>query len=116
VIVLVAALGNAFGPNPERGIFRTSDGGKTWAKVLSKDENTGGIGVVFDPRNPNVVFASLWQARRQSWFFSSGGPGSGLYKSEDNGVTWNQLTGNGLPDGILGIIRISVSGADSNRG
>src|SRR5437870_955817 len=114
-IVLVAALGHAFGPNAERGIFRTSDGGKTWTKVLSKDENTGGIDVVFDPHNPNVVFASLWQARRQPWFFSSGGPGSGLYKSEDNGVTWKQLTGNGLPDGILGIIGISVSGADSNR-
>src|SRR5947209_2900576 len=114
-IVLVAALGHAFGPNPERGILRTSDGGKTWAKVLSKDENTGGIDVVFDPRNPNVVFASLWQARRQPWFFSSGGPGSGLYKSEDNGVTWKQLTGNGLPDCNLGKIGIAVSGADSNR-
>ncbi|PYK89391.1 MAG: glycosyl hydrolase, partial [Verrucomicrobia bacterium] len=114
-IVLVAALGHAFGPNAERGIFRTSDGGKTWTKVLSKDENTGGIDVVFDPHNPNVVFASLWQARRQPWFFSSGGPGSGLYKSEDNGVSWKQLTGNGLPDGILGRIGISVSGADSNR-
>ncbi len=114
-IVLVAALGHAFGPNAERGIFRTSDGGKTWTKVLSKDENTGGIDVVFDPHNPNLVFASLWQARRQPWFFSSGGPGSGLYKSEDNGVTWKQLTGNGLPDGILGRIGISVSGADSNR-
>ncbi len=114
-IVLVAALGHAFGPNAERGIFRTSDGGKTWTKVLSKDENTGGIDVVFDPHNPNVVFASLWQARRQPWFFSSGGPGSGLYKSEDNGVTWKQLTGSGLPDGILGRIGISVSGADSNR-
>src|SRR5205823_5048434 len=114
-IVLVAALGHAFGPNAERGIFRTSNRGKKWTKVLSKDQNTGGIDVVFDPRNPNVVFASLWQARRQPWFFSSGGPGSGLYKSEDNGVTWKQLTGNGLPDGILGIIGISVSGADSNR-
>jgi photosystem II stability/assembly factor-like uncharacterized protein len=114
-IVLVAALGHAFGPNQERGIFRTSDGGKTWNKVLYKDENTGGIDIVFDPHNPNVVFASLWQARRQPWFFSSGGPGSGLYKSEDNGVTWKQLTGNGLPDGILGRIGIAVSGADSNR-
>ncbi len=114
-VVLVAALGHAFGPNQERGIFRTTDGGKTWTKVLSKDENTGGIDVVFDPHNPNIVFASLWQARRQPWFFSSGGPGSGIYRSEDNGVTWKHLEGNGLPDGILGKIGIAVSGADSNR-
>ena len=114
-VALVAALGHAFGPNQERGIFRTSDGGKTWTKVLSKDENTGGIDIVFDPHNPNIVFASLWQARRQPWFFSSGGPGSGLYRSEDNGVTWKHLEGNGLPEGILGRIGITVSGADSNR-
>src|SRR5712692_4488849 len=114
-VVLVAALGHAFGPNQVRGIFRTADGGKTWTKVLSKDENTGGIDVVFDPHNPNIVFASLWQARRQPWFFSSGGPGSGLYRSEDNGVTWKHLEGNGLPDGILGKIGVAVSGADSNR-
>jgi len=114
-VVLVAALGHAFGPNQERGIFRTADGGKTWTKVLSKDANTGGIDVVFDPTNSNIVFASLWQARRQPWFFSSGGPGSGLYRSEDNGVTWKHLEGNGLPDGILGKIGVAVSGADPNR-
>ena len=114
-VAIVAALGHAFGPNKERGIFRTADGGKTWTNVLFKDENTGGIDVVFDPHNPNIVFAALWQAKRQPWFFSSGGAGSGLYRSEDNGVTWKQLTGNGLPDGILGRIGISVSGADSNR-
>src|SRR5207247_1658342 len=114
-VVLVAALGHAFGPNQERGIFRTADGGKTWTKVLSKDENTGGIDIVFDPHNPNIVFASLWQARRQPWFFSSGGPGSGLYRSQDNGVTWKRLEGNGLPSGILGKIGVAVSGADSNR-
>src|SRR5438309_812958 len=114
-IVLVAALGHAFGPNQERGVFRTTGGGKTWAKVLSKDENTGGIDVVFDPHNSNVVFAALWQARRQPWFFSSGGPGSGLYRSQDGGATWKRLEGNGLPEGILGRIGISVSGADSNR-
>ena len=114
-VVLVAALGHAFGPNQERGIFRTTDGGKTWTKVLSKDENTGGIDVVFDPHNPNIVFATLWQARRQPWNFSSGGPGSGLYRSEDNGVTWKHLEGNGLPDGILGKIGVAVSGADPNR-
>src|SRR5437016_796402 len=97
------------------GVWKTTDGGKTWTKVLSKDENTGGIDVVFDPHNPNIVFASLWQARRQPWFFSSGGAGSGLYRSEDNGATWKHLEGNGLPEGILGKIGVAVSGADSNR-
>src|SRR3954452_11864099 len=114
-VVLVAALGHIFGPNQERGIFRTTDGGKTWMRVLWKDQDTGGIDIVFDPQNSNVVFASLWQARRQPWNFSSGGPGSGLYRSQDGGATWKRLEGNGLPDGILGRIGVSVSGADSNR-
>ncbi|MEY2557925.1 MAG: hypothetical protein QOE34_1350 [Verrucomicrobiota bacterium] len=114
-IVLVAALGHIFGQNQERGIFRTTDGGKTWTKVLSKDQDTGGSDVVFDPNNSNIVFATLWQARRQPWFFSSGGPGSGLYRSEDGGATWKRLEGNGLPEGILGRIGVSVSGADPNR-
>jgi photosystem II stability/assembly factor-like uncharacterized protein len=114
-IVLVAALGHAWGPNAERGVFRTADGGKTWQKVLYKDENTGAIDVVFDPKNSSIVYASLWQVRRQPWTFNSGGPGSGLYKSVDGGLTWKQLQGNGLPDGILGRIGIAVSGADSNR-
>ncbi len=114
-IVFVAALGHAFGPNDERGIFRTTDGGKTWQKVLGKDKDTGAIDVVFDPQNPNTLFAALWQMRRQPWFFSSGGPGSGLYRSTDGGNTWQQLQGNGLPDGVLGRIGVTVSGADSNR-
>jgi photosystem II stability/assembly factor-like uncharacterized protein len=114
-IVLVAALGHAFGPNTERGVFRTTDGGKFWTKVLYKDENTGAIDVSFDPRDSRIVYAALWQARRQPWNFSSGGPGSGLYRSTDGGVSWKQLTGNGLPGGILGRIHVSVSGADSNR-
>lgn len=114
-IVFVAALGHAFGPNKERGIFRTTDGGKTWTKVLGKDENTGAIDVVFDPHNPSTLFAALWQMRRQPWFFSSGGPGSGLYRSTDGGSTWQQLRGNGLPAGVLGRIGVTVSGADSNR-
>ncbi len=114
-IVLVAALGHAWGPNSERGIFRTADGGKTWQKVLYKDENTGAVEVVFDPRNSSIVYAALWQVRRQPWYFNSGGPGSGLYKSVDGGLTWKQLTGHGLPEGNLGRIGISVSGADSNR-
>src|SRR5271167_635847 len=114
-IALVAALGHAWGPNAERGVFRTADGGKTWQKVLYKDENTGAIDVAFDPKNSSIVYASLWQVRRQPWTFSSGGPGSGLYKSTDGGLTWKQLTGSGLPNGPLGRIGVSVSGADSNR-
>jgi photosystem II stability/assembly factor-like uncharacterized protein len=114
-IVLVAALGHAFGPNTERGVFRTTDGGRSWTKVLYKDENTGAIDVSFDPHNARIVYAALWQARRQPWNFSSGGAGSGLYRSSDGGVSWKQLTGNGLPAGILGRIHVSVSPADSKR-
>ena len=114
-IVLVAAFGHAFGPNTERGVFRTTDGGKTWTKVLYKDEQTGAIDVSFDPHNSRIVYAALWQARRQPWNFSSGGPGSGLYRSTDGGVSWTRLSGNGLPAGILGRIHVSVSGADSKR-
>jgi photosystem II stability/assembly factor-like uncharacterized protein len=114
-IVLVAAIGHAFGPNAERGVFRSSDGGKTWKKTLYKDENTGAIDVTFDPHDPHTVYAALWQVRRQPWNFSSGGPGSGLYRSSDGGVTWTQLKGNGLPAGILGRIDVSVSGANAKR-
>ncbi len=114
-IVLVAALGHAFGPNANRGVFRSTDGGKTWTKVLYRDDHTGAIDVTFDPHNSQIVYASLWQAVRQPWNFSSGGPGSGLYRSMDGGVTWTQLKGNGIPTGILGRIDVSVSGGDSNR-
>ena len=114
-IVLVAALGHAFGPNAERGIFRSSDGGKSWTKVLYRDEQTGAIDVSFDPHDAKIVYAAMWQARRQPWNFSSGGPGSGLYRSTDGGVTWKPLSGNGLPPGILGRIHVSVSGASSKR-
>jgi photosystem II stability/assembly factor-like uncharacterized protein len=114
-IVLVAALGHAFGANPERGVFRTTDGGKSWTKVLYKDEQTGAIDVCFDPHDAKIVYAALWQARRQPWNFSSGGPSSGLYRSSDGGVSWTRLSGNGLPAGILGRIHVAVSGADSKR-
>src|ERR1700732_1411477 len=81
-IVFVAALGHPYGPNTERGIFRTTDGGKTWDKVLYQDENSGGIDVAFDPHNANILFAALWQARRSPWNMSDGGPGRGLYRSK----------------------------------
>ncbi|HTT19302.1 MAG TPA: hypothetical protein VMG82_10170 [Candidatus Sulfotelmatobacter sp.] len=113
-IVFVAALGHPFGPNTERGIFRTTDGGKTWEKVLYKDENTGGIDVAFDPRNPNILFAALWQARRTSWSMASGGPGSGLYRSNDGGTTWKHLEEHGLPKGPFGKIGVAVA-ANSDR-
>ncbi len=114
-IVFVAALGHAYGPNSERGIFRTRDGGRTWDKVLYKDDHTGGIDVVFDPNNSNILFASLWQVVRTPYSLDSGGPGSGLYKSTDGGTTWKRLEGDGLPNGILGRMGVSVSGGDSNR-
>jgi photosystem II stability/assembly factor-like uncharacterized protein len=113
-IVYVAALGHPFGPNTERGIFRTTDGGKTWEKVLYKDENTGGIDIAFDPRNSHILFASLWEARRTPWGLSSGGPGSGLYRSNDNGSTWKRLEEHGLPKGPYGRIGIAVA-ANSDR-
>jgi len=108
-IAYVAAFGHTFGPNAERGIFRTTAGGKTWNKVLYKDENSGGIDLSLDPNNPNVIFASLWQARRSPWGMDSGGPGSGLYRSTDGGNTWKHLTGHGLPDGTLGRIGLAVA-------
>ena len=114
-IVFVAALGHAYGSNEERGIFRTTDGGATWQRVLYKDDKTGAIDVVFDPNNSNTLFASLWEVYRTPWSLNSGGPGSGLYKSIDGGSTWTRLEGHGLPAGIMGRIGVSVSGADSNR-
>src|SRR5437660_616478 len=113
-IVFVAALGHPYGPNTERGIFRTMDGGKTWDKVLYKDENTGGIDVAFDPHNPNIIFGALWQARRTSWSMDSGGPGSGIYRSTDGGATWKHLQEHGLPKGPYSKIGIAVA-ANSER-
>jgi len=113
-IAFVAALGHPYGPNPERGIFRTLDGGKTWEKVLYKDENTGGIDVAFDPHNPNILFGALWQARRTSWSMDDGGPGSGLYRSNDGGSTWKRIEEHGLPKGPYGKIGVAVA-ANSER-
>ncbi|HYM61703.1 MAG TPA: glycosyl hydrolase [Thermoanaerobaculia bacterium] len=114
-IVFVAALGHAYGPNAERGIFRTVDGGKSWEKVLFKNDHTGGVDVVFDPHSPSILYAALWEVMRTPWSLTSGGEGSGLYKSIDGGATWKRIEGDGLPKGIMGRIGVSVSGADGNR-
>jgi photosystem II stability/assembly factor-like uncharacterized protein len=110
-IVLVAALGRAYGPNSERGVFRTTDGGQRWQKVLYKDENTGAIDLAFDPDNSQTIFATLWRTRRPPWstYAPLGGPGSGLYKSTDEGSTWTEITGHGLPGGELGRIGVAVA-------
>src|SRR6266566_198720 len=109
-IVLVAALGHGFGPNSERGIYRTTDGGKSWTRVLYKDENTGAIDLAYDPDNSRTVYASLWNVRRPAYstYAPITGPGGGLYKSRDGGATWNEIAGHGLPTGTLGRIGIAV--------
>jgi photosystem II stability/assembly factor-like uncharacterized protein len=113
-LVFVAALGHPYGSNAERGVFRSADGGRTWDKVLYKDENTGAIDVAFDPNNPNILFAALWQVRRTPYSLESGGPGSGLYRSNDAGLTWKQIADEGLPKGPWGKIGIAVA-ANSER-
>ena len=110
--VWVAAMGHLWGPNPERGLYRTTDGGATWSKVLFVDEQTGAADVALDPSNPRIVYAAMYQRRRRPWGFHGGGPGSALYKSTDGGASWTKLTNagldNGLPTGEIGRIGISV--------
>ncbi len=114
-IVYVAALGHPYGWNAERGVFRTRDGGKTWQKVLYKDDHAGAIDLALDPHDSRVIYAAIWDAYRTSWTLSSGGPRSGFYKSTDGGDHWTEITRNtGLPQGIIGKIGVAVS-ADSNR-
>ena len=109
-IVYVAALGHMAGPNEERGVFRSKDGGKTWQKVLFKSNLAGAVDIAIDPLNPRVLYASIWQVIRKPWTFESGGPDSGLYKSTDGGDTWKEITRNaGLPKGVLGRIGIAAS-------
>ncbi len=112
----VAALGHAFGPNPERGVYRTVDGGRTWERVLFVSEDTGAIDLSMDPFNARVLYAAMWQGRRKPWRLDSGGPESGLFRSDDGGDTWRRLgQAEGLPTGIVGRIGVSASGARRGR-
>ncbi|MBX7045665.1 MAG: glycosyl hydrolase [Ignavibacteria bacterium] len=111
-VVYVAAPGPLWGDSPERGLYKTMNGGTTWEKVLFIDDHTGCADVMIDPKDPNVVYASMWDFRRKPWSFSSGGPGSGLYKSTDGGVTWNRID-KGFTDGLLGRIILAMSPSDS---
>jgi photosystem II stability/assembly factor-like uncharacterized protein len=115
--VFVAALGHAFGPNEERGVFRTTDGGKTWDRILYKGAGAGAVDISFDPHSPEVIYATMWQTHRNFWELSSGGPDSGLWKSTDGGDTWVDITRNkGLPaEGILGKIGVTASPVKSGR-
>jgi photosystem II stability/assembly factor-like uncharacterized protein len=109
-VAWVAALGSMWTENPERGVFKTVDGGRTWSKVLFVDAKTGAADLAIDPRNPGKLYAAMWQHRRWPWIFRSGGPGSGLYVSLDGGRSWTRRTADdGLPDGDLGRIKLAVS-------
>ncbi len=115
-LVYVAALGHAHGPNRERGIYRSHDGGKTWEHILFRDEDTGSHDLAMDPNNPRILYAAFWRARRLPHTLQSGGEGCGIFKSTDGGDTWTEITHNkGLPEGAVGKIGIAVSGAKPDR-
>ncbi|MDX2191745.1 MAG: glycosyl hydrolase [Gemmatimonadales bacterium] len=115
-VAWVAAQGHVWAPNPERGIFKTTDGGKHWRKVLFRNDSTGASDLAIDPSDPNILYAALWQAGRTPWMLVSGGAGSGIFKSTDGGETWKELSRNpGLPKGLLGNIGITVSPAKPKR-
>ncbi len=115
-IVYVAALGHAFGPNAERGVYKSTDGGANWAKILNQGPDIGASDLAIVTGNPNILFATMWHARRPPWstYAPLGGPGTGLYRSLDAGKTWSHLIGNGLPDGEWSRSAVAVS-ADGRR-
>jgi len=115
-LVYAAVLGHLFGPNPERGVYRSADGGKTWEKVLFVSNDAGACDLILDPVNPRIIYASTWRIRRTPYSLESGGKGSGLWKSVDGGDHWINITGNsGLPEGTIGIIGITVSPVNHKR-
>ena len=113
-LVYVAALGHIFGPNEQRGVYRSTNGGETWERILFVDEHTGAIDLAMDPNNPRVLYACFWRVNRTPWSMSSGGEGSSIHKSTDGGDTWTELT-DGLPEGVTGKSSVSVSAANSDR-
>jgi photosystem II stability/assembly factor-like uncharacterized protein len=114
-VVLACALGHAYGPQQERGVFRTTDGGAHWERVLFTDENCGCSDVVMDPSNPRVLFAGMWPIEIHTWGRTSGGPGSGLFMSRDEGATWKKLTGHGLPTRMTGKYALAIARSNPNR-
>ncbi len=115
-IVYVAAIGDIYKSSEERGVYKSTDGGKTWKRTLFANQDAGAVDLILDPSNPRVVYASTWNARRTPYSFSSGGPGSGLWKSTDGGDNWKEISRNeGLPKGTLGIIGVTVSPVNSER-
>jgi photosystem II stability/assembly factor-like uncharacterized protein len=114
-VVLACALGRAYGPQPERGIFRTADGGRTWDKVLFVDEHTGCSEVAMDATNPRILFAGMWQVEIKTWGRESGGPGSGLFASRDGGLTWKRLAGRGLPARPMGKVVPAIAPSNPGR-
>ncbi|MBY0435513.1 MAG: glycosyl hydrolase [Cyclobacteriaceae bacterium] len=114
-VVYVAALGHAYAPQKERGIYKSTDGGKSWRQVLFVDENTGASDLVMDVANPRILFAGMWQLSLRTWNRTSGGPGSGIHMSTDGGETWTKLKGNGLPEDPIGKIDFATTNADANR-
>ena len=113
--VVVAALGNVFADSPDRGVYVTFDGGKTWSKTLTGGPESGASDIAMSPKAPNVIYAGIWEFQRRPWTFKSGGANDGLYRSNDGGKTWSRLTGGGLPEGITGRIGLAVAPSDPNR-
>lgn len=112
-IAYAAALGNIFGPNKERGVYKTTDGGKSWTQSLYLSDTTGAIDLAIHPRNPNVIYAGMWRAERKPWTLIDGGKEGGLYKTEDGGDSWEKVE-NGLPNGLIGKIGVDISPVDPN--